>query len=955
MAERNLLLPAVLLLAACFLLLFLEIQPAAASPATRSIRCVPRERDALLAFRAGLTDPDGYLSSWQGEDCCRWKAVRCSNRTGRVVELRLRSLEDVNSSIGFRGGRTSSPLLDLKNLRTLDLRFNNFDGAPVPEFVGGLRSLRYLYISNSKFGGRVPPQLGNLSKLLCLDLNTIYADSYIYSVDLAWLSRLTALEYLDLSKVNLSTATDWAHVVNSLPSLVTLNLRFCGLQNVIPSPVHLNLTSLQHLDLGGNQFSSSLGAKNLLWDLPSLLDLDMGRCGLQGSIPEEVGNMTSITRLYLSDNNLTGTIPTTFKNLHNLEVLDLYENKINGPVAVLLERLPTENRLQELLLFENNLSGNLPNQLGHLRNLTSLDLSNNGLSGKVPTGISELTKLTDLLLGFNNLEGTITEMHFSKTASLSNLELCDNSLSMVFQQSWVPPFKLTVADFRSCNLGPKFPEWLRSQDSMYVLDISNTSIAGPIPHWFWITFSRAGHLDLSRNKINGKLSPAMFGKMEASTMDFSGNFLVGSIPKLSPKLGSLDLSLNNLSGPLPSDFTAPMLSALILFRNSLSGRIPYTFCHMKEIEFIDLSGNLLEGPFPNCKEQSNTENLTKQLKVLNLNGNNLFGEFPVFLQNCPELFLLDLANNQFYGNLPTWIADKLPSLAFLSLRSNLFSGGIPLQLASLKDLQYLDIAHNNISGTVPEAFVDFIAMTHSPADNDSLSDYASYGESFDEVDSLPYPDTLSVVTKGRQLEFLTGIMYMVNLDLSYNSLTGQLPNEIGKLAALKSLNLSWNNLSGIIPGSIGQLHALESLDLSHNELSGEIPTTLSVLTSLSHLNLSYNSLRGKIPSGNQLQALDDQASIYIGNPSLCGPPLPRNCSGTDFTLAAPEGHKERDDTIAFFLAMGCGYIMGLWAISCLFLFKRNWRAACFAFSDHLYDRVYVQVALSWVFLTRRKL
>ena len=169
---------------------------------------------------------------------------------------------------------------------------------------------------------------------------------------------------------------------------------------------------------------------------------------------------------------------------------------------------------------------------------------------------------------------------------------------------------------------------------MYVLDISNTSIAGPIPHWFWITFSRAGSLDLSRNKISGPLSPAMFGKMEASTMYFSGNFLVGSIPKLSLKLGSLDLSLNNLSRLLPSDFTAPMLSALILFRNSLSGRIPYTFCHMKEIEFIDLSGNLLEEPFPNCREQSNTGNLTKQLKMLNLNSNNLFGEFPVFLQNC---------------------------------------------------------------------------------------------------------------------------------------------------------------------------------------------------------------------------------------------------------------------------------------------------------------------------------
>ncbi|RCV26070.1 hypothetical protein SETIT_5G215900v2, partial [Setaria italica] len=889
------------------------------------IRCVPHERDALLAFRAGLTDPDSYLSSWQGEDCFRWKGIRCSNRTGHVLELRLLSLEEVSSSIRFRGGQmSSSPLEDLKNLRTLDLRGNNFDGAPIPEFIGSLKSLRYLYISGSKFGGRVPPRLGNLSRLLYLDLNNIFEDSYIYSTDLAWLSRLTTLKYLDLSEVNLSTATDWAHVVNKLPSLVTLNLRYCGLQNVIPSPVDVNLTSLEYLDLNGNEFSSALGPKNLFWDLPSLLHLDMGVCGLQGSIPEEVGNMTSITRLDLSVNNLIGTIPTTFKNLRNLEELRLFGNSINGPVAVLLERLPTENSLQDLTLFENNLSGNLPNQLRHLRNLTTLDLSKNRLSGELPTGISALSKLEELRLGSNNLEGTITENHFAEMASLNNLVLSGNSLSMVFQHGWKPPFKLDIAVLRSCKLGPKFPEWLRSQNSISVLDISNTSIAGLIPHWFWTTFSRTQYLVLSQNQMSGMLSPTMFRKMEAETMDFSENYLAGSLPKLPENLRSLDLSRNNLSGLLPSEIGAPLLKELILLKNSISGRIPQYFCHLENLTFVDLSANKLHGTFPNCE--------------------------------CQKLVFLDFGYNQFSGILPTWIGDTLRSLSFFSLRSNLFSGHIPLQLAKMKSLQYLDLACNNLSGTIPQSLADLIGMAVAPQDDDSLSDIVDYGYNIDGVtDVVAYTDSSLVIMKGQQLEFTSGIMYLVNFDLSCNSLTGHIPEEIGKLPALKNLNLSWNHLSGIIPDSIGEVHSLESLDLSHNKFGGELPESLSVLTSLVYLNLSYNNLTGRIPSGNQLQTLNDQASIYIGNPGLCGPPLSKNCSEPGLTPPTPKGRKDTGDTVFFFVAMGSGYAMGLWTIFCLFLFNKNWRIVCFTFSDCLYDQVYVRLALIWAFLTRRKL
>nr|CAB3480084.1 unnamed protein product [Digitaria exilis] len=73
-------------------------------PAHQSVNCptciIPHERDALLAFKQGITsDPAGLLDSWklggQGEqDCCRWRGVQCSSLTGHVSELRLSGHSD---------------------------------------------------------------------------------------------------------------------------------------------------------------------------------------------------------------------------------------------------------------------------------------------------------------------------------------------------------------------------------------------------------------------------------------------------------------------------------------------------------------------------------------------------------------------------------------------------------------------------------------------------------------------------------------------------------------------------------------------------------------------------------------------------------------------------------------------------------------------------------------------
>ncbi|KAK1605465.1 hypothetical protein QYE76_029138 [Lolium multiflorum] len=824
------------------------------APAPAGTLCIPRERDALLDFKAGLTDPGNFLSSWQGADCCQWKGVKCSNGTGHVVTLR------VNTGLyspELIGGEIRPSVLTLRHLNWLDLSENDFGGKPIPGFIGDLRSLTNLVLSSSNFGGQIPPHIGNLSNLVNLQITnsddlTVPQAYQLISPDLAWVSRL---QILKLAGVDLSAAVDWAHALNMLPSLKYLYLSFCGLRNTMPPPSHSNLTSLESIAMSWNPFNHSIGAINFVWNLPlpSLQFLSMMHCGFHGSIPDAVGNLTTLEELYLDGNHITGidAFPLTFKKLQNLQVLRLIENFINMDVAEMLDRLPSD-KLEMLSLDNNNLTGSVPSRLGQFSNLTWVMLRNNKLSGEIPIGIRELTKLRGLWLSSNNLHGTITEEHF--------------------------PF--------------------------------------------------AGQLEV---------------------LDISSNQLVGPIPTFPPSLTSLDLSRNNISGTLPSVIGKSMLQVVILFSNSLSGTIPCSLLQLQQLMFLDLSKNQLSGTLPNCPQEFETSNIT----LLNLNSNRFSGAFPIFLQSCRELKFLDLAFNRFSGSLPTWIQSKLPQLALLQLRSNKFSGGIPDQLTRMKGLQYLDIAINNMSGNIPQSIGNLTAMILTPNNSGSLSQVVNFGISTTYEQTTAYTDSLFVGIKGQQLEYTRGIIYMVSIDLSCNSLTGQIPQEIGMLVALKNLNLSGNSLSDIIPQSIGELRELESFDLSHNLLRGEIPGGLSALSALTRLNLSYNNLTGTIPSGNQLRTLDDQESIYIGNPGLCGPPLRRNCSGTDITPLTPEEHEGMHDVVSLYLSMCIGFVAGLWIVFCGFLFKRKWRVMFLLFSDHVYDWVYMQVAVRWTSLARK--
>jgi len=110
--------------------------------------------------------------------------------------------------------------------------------------------------------------------------------------------------------------------------------------------------------------------------------------------------------------------------------------------------------------------------------------------------------------------------------------------------------------------------------------------------------------------------------------------------------------------------------------------------------------------------------------------------------------------------------------------------------------------------------------------------------------------------------------HVTDLILSYNNLSGSIPEALGVLAELEVLYLTNNQLVGNIPAELGNLSNLQTLRLGSNQLSGIIPPELSGLTALWRLDLSDNQLSGPIPSqlGNlsNLQRLDLYANRLSG-------------------------------------------------------------------------------------------
>ncbi|XP_052305232.1 receptor-like protein 13 isoform X4 [Populus trichocarpa] len=393
----------------------------------------------------------------------------------RLVFLNL-SRNDFDGSI-------PSSISNMSLLKVLDLSNNNLSGNIPEQLVEGCLSLEVIMLSNNYFEGQLFWKNFNLTYLTELILrgnqltgilpNSLSSCSALEALDVSnnnlsgkvprWIGNMSSLEYLDLSENNL---------FGSLPS------SFCSSRMM--TEVYLSKNKLE-----GSLIDAFDGCM-------SLNRLDLSHNYFRGKIPESIGSLFQLSFLLLGYNNLEGEIPSQLCKLEKLSLIDLSHNNLCGHILSCLQPSskwyrereasinpsdsapgpimpfaaapipledPSVNKAFEfttksrsysfkgiiLTYFSgidlscNNLTGEIPFELGYLGNIQVLNLSHNSLTGPIPPTFSNLKEIESMDLSYNNLNGEIPrqllELNFLSAFSVAYNNLSGKTPEMVGQFS----------------------------------------------------------------------------------------------------------------------------------------------------------------------------------------------------------------------------------------------------------------------------------------------------------------------------------------------------------------------------------------------------------------------------------------------------------------------------------------------------------------------------------------
>ncbi|WP_421794401.1 leucine-rich repeat domain-containing protein [Haliscomenobacter sp.] len=332
---------------------------------------------------------------------------------------------------------------NLEQLRHLTLYSNAFDSLSAA--VGGLKNLEVLNLNSNRSLQKLPPEIGQLSKLKSLDLESTFLRRLPSEI-----GNLSELENLNVASTQISSLPP---EMGKLQNLKRLNAQWCRLESI---PKELGqLKNLRQLILRINPIQA---IPPELGQLSNLENLDLHYTRIS-NVPPELGKLSNLQYLFLSWNSLTN-LPAELGQLKKLKEIELYHNNLSI-IALKFSALPELNKLKlgansklnldqlftdlakspkglalrassqvapdkGLLQVTLDSVSQIPASLGKMKNLNHLSLPKFGIKA-LPPEIGLLSNLKVLDLSENKIESLPSSI--GNLQSLEELRIGDNKLT----------------------------------------------------------------------------------------------------------------------------------------------------------------------------------------------------------------------------------------------------------------------------------------------------------------------------------------------------------------------------------------------------------------------------------------------------------------------------------------------------------------------------------------------
>ncbi|XP_057793587.1 receptor protein-tyrosine kinase CEPR2 [Salvia miltiorrhiza] len=540
------------------------------------------EVEALLEFKKQIVDPLNYLESWKDSDSdspCRFYGVHCDQEMVTGISLDNLSLSgQISPSLSALRGLASlvltshsltgplpGELSKCSHLKVLNVSGNYLTGS-IPD-LSMLTNLESLDLSVNSFTGPLPRWVGNLTGLVSLGLgwNTYDEGDIPESI-----GNLKRLQWLFLA--NSSLRGEIPESIFDLEVLGTLDMCINKITGRFPASI-TKMRRLFKIELYTNNLTGEIPAG--LSNLTDLEEFDVSDNQMHGVIPKEIGGLKKLTVFHLFKNNFSGEIPAGFGEMQRLNAFSIYKNAFTGEFPRNLGRFSPLNSID---ISENRFSGPFPKYLCQNKNLQNLLALGNDFSGAFPDGYADCSPLQRLRISQNRLNGVIPDGVWA-LPNVQVMDFSDNAFTGRISRGIGASLQLTELMLSNNRFSGELPRELGGLALMERINLDNNNFSGRIPSELG-ALKQITSLHLEGNALSGSVPAELADCPRLVDLNLASNLLSGGIPSSfssMASLNSLNLSRNELTGSIPRDFDRLRFSSVDLSNNRLSGSVPPYF------------------------------------------------------------------------------------------------------------------------------------------------------------------------------------------------------------------------------------------------------------------------------------------------------------------------------------------------------------------------------------------